>query len=170
MSCLYAPYVSPVEKKLRERLKAARARIEGQAYRRDACVALPVPVIEISKPVPVLALEPEPAKPEYKPWFRIVGMTVPAMQDISYAVCAYYNVSKGDLMSDRRMQPIAFRRQIAMYLTKELTGRTLPAIGRYYHRDHTVILYAVRKISAQIKSDPVLAQEIKELKSRIGAM
>jgi len=57
-----------------------------------------------------------------------------------------------------------------MFLTKTLTRQTLPAIGRYYHRDHTVVLYAIRKIGAQIKSDTALADEVEELKSRIGAM
>ena len=87
------------------------------------------------------------------------------IEDIQRVVSKHYNVSKPDLLSARRTRTIVRPRQIAMYLAKMLTPRSLPEIGRRFgNRDHTTVLHAVRKIEDLVKNDATLAQEIELLK------
>ena len=90
------------------------------------------------------------------------------IEDIQKVVGRHYNVSRNDLLSARRTQVIVRPRQIAMYLAKTLTPRSLPEIGRRFGgRDHTTVLHAVRKIDKLAGEDPKLAQEIELLKRLI---
>ena len=69
------------------------------------------------------------------------------------------------LLSSRRTANVVRPRQIAMYLAKTLTLRSLPEIGRRFGgRDHTTVLHAVRKIESLVGNDNVLAEEIELLK------
>jgi chromosomal replication initiator protein len=89
-------------------------------------------------------------------------------EDIQRVVARHYNVSKADLLSSRRTRTIVRPRQIAMYLAKVLTPRSLPEIGRRFGgRDHTTVLHAVRKIEELISGDHTLADEIELLKRMI---
>jgi len=90
------------------------------------------------------------------------------IEDIQRIVARHYNVSKADLLSSRRTRTIVRPRQIAMYLAKVLTPRSLPEIGRRFGgRDHTTVLHAVRKIEELIEGDKALAEEIELLKRMI---
>jgi chromosomal replication initiator protein len=90
------------------------------------------------------------------------------IEDIQRVVSRHYNVSKADLLSARRTRTIVRPRQIAMYLAKVLTPRSLPEIGRRFGgRDHTTVLHAVRKIEDLISGDKALAEEIELLKRMI---
>ena len=90
------------------------------------------------------------------------------IEDIQKIVGRHYNVSRNDLLSSRRTQVIVRPRQIAMYLAKTLTPRSLPEIGRRFGgRDHTTVLHAVRKIEKLAGEDPKLAQELELLKRLI---
>jgi len=90
------------------------------------------------------------------------------IEDIQRVVSRHYNVSKADLLSARRTRTIVRPRQIAMYLAKILTPRSLPEIGRRFGgRDHTTVLHAVRKIEGMIEGDKTLADEIELLKRMI---
>ncbi len=90
------------------------------------------------------------------------------IEDIQRVVSRHYNVSKADLLSARRTRTIVRPRQIAMYLAKILTPRSLPEIGRRFGgRDHTTVLHAVRKIEGLIEGDKGLADEIELLKRMI---
>jgi len=87
------------------------------------------------------------------------------IEDIQRVVARHFNVSKADLLSSRRTRTIVRPRQIAMYLAKMLTPRSLPEIGRRFGgRDHTTVLHAVRKIEELIEGDKSLADEIELLK------
>jgi chromosomal replication initiator protein len=87
------------------------------------------------------------------------------IEDIQRTVARQYNVSRADLLSSRRTANVVRPRQIAMYLAKTLTLRSLPEIGRRFGgRDHTTVLHAVRKIEALVGSDATLASEIELLK------
>lgn len=91
------------------------------------------------------------------------------IEDIQRVVSKHYNVSRSDLLSSRRTRTIVRPRQIAMYLSKMLTPRSLPEIGRRFGgRDHTTVLHAVRKIEELSSSDNTLAQEIEMLKRIIS--
>ncbi len=101
----------------------------------------------------------------------LVGQREPRrvkIEDIQRVVARHYNVSKADLLSSRRTRTIVRPRQIAMYLAKMLTPRSLPEIGRRFGgRDHTTVLHAVRKIEGLIEGDMTLADEIELLKRMI---
>jgi chromosomal replication initiator protein len=74
-------------------------------------------------------------------------------------------VSRADLLSSRRTANVVRPRQVAMYLAKILTLRSLPEIGRRFGgRDHTTVLHAVRKIETLAGNDSALADEIETLK------
>jgi chromosomal replication initiator protein len=87
------------------------------------------------------------------------------IEDIQRVVARQYNVSRADLLSSRRTANVVRPRQIAMYLAKTLTLRSLPEIGRRFGgRDHTTVLHAVRKIENLVGNDNSLAEEIELLK------
>lgn len=87
------------------------------------------------------------------------------IEDIQKLVASRYNVSRSDILSERRTAAVVKPRQIAMYLSKVLTLRSLPEIGRRFGgRDHTTVLHAVRKIEKQIGEDAVLGDEVELLK------
>ena len=89
-------------------------------------------------------------------------------EKIKKAVSNFYNIKIDDLESSKRTNNIAFPRQIAMYLIREMTDISLPKIGEYFGgRDHTTVIYACNKIESQIKIDDSLSLIISELKDEI---
>ncbi len=90
------------------------------------------------------------------------------IEDIQRIVARQYNVSRSDLLSSRRTANVVRPRQVAMYLAKVLTLRSLPEIGRRFGgRDHTTVLHAVRKIENLAGNDSALAEEIEGLKRQL---
>ncbi|QFR31619.1 chromosomal replication initiator protein DnaA [Ancylobacter sp. TS-1] len=91
------------------------------------------------------------------------------VDDILRIVAKHYNVSRADILSQRRTANVVKPRQIAMYLAKMLTLRSLPEIGRRFGgRDHTTVLHAVRKIDGLVGSDRALAEEVETLKRLVN--
>lgn len=91
------------------------------------------------------------------------------IEDIQRIVAKHFNVSKTELLSNRRTRTIVKPRQIAMYLAKVMTPRSLPEIGRRFGgRDHTTVLHAVRKIEGLSDNDTALGHEIELLKRMIS--
>ncbi|TCT03173.1 chromosomal replication initiator protein DnaA [Aquabacter spiritensis] len=91
------------------------------------------------------------------------------VDEILRVVAKHYNVSRADILSQRRTANVVKPRQIAMYLAKTLTLRSLPEIGRRFGgRDHTTVLHAVRKIDGLIATDRALAEEIEVLKRLVN--
>ncbi|MGA9173098.1 MAG: chromosomal replication initiator protein DnaA [Thermoactinomyces sp.] len=92
-----------------------------------------------------------------------------SIHDIQQAVANYYRLRVEDLKSKKRTKSVAFPRQIAMYLCRELTDFSLPKIGEDFGgRDHTTVIHAHEKISRTLKQDPQLEQAINQLKQRIN--
>lgn len=92
-------------------------------------------------------------------------ITVESIQD---TVAEYFSITVPNLNSKRRTRQLAFPRQIAMFLTRELTELSLPKIGENFGgRDHTTVLHAYDKIAREIKTDPVLDKIINDLKTKI---
>lgn len=90
------------------------------------------------------------------------------IEDIQRIVARQYNVSRADLLSSRRTANVVRPRQVAMYLAKTLTLRSLPEIGRRFGgRDHTTVLHAVRKIEGLVGNDTTFAEEIEVLKRQL---
>jgi chromosomal replication initiator protein len=87
------------------------------------------------------------------------------IEDIQKLVATHFNVSRADILSSRRSASVVKPRQIAMYLAKVLTLRSLPEIGRRFGgRDHTTVLHAVRKIEGAVGADSGLREDVELLK------
>ena len=73
-----------------------------------------------------------------------------------------------DLVSTSRAQSVTWPRQVAMYLTRELTDATLPAIGRAFgNRNHTTVLHACKRTAARIAEDPSAYDTVQRLHSEL---
>lgn len=89
------------------------------------------------------------------------------ISSIQKKVCDYYGLKMSQLLGEKRDQKFVFPRQIAMYISKELTGCSLPLIGREFGgKDHTTVLHACRKISENLKN-PHLANIIENIKNSL---
>jgi chromosomal replication initiator protein len=83
------------------------------------------------------------------------------IEDIQRRVAEYYKVRMSDLLSARRARPIARPRQVAMYLAKSLTTRSLPEIGRKFGgRDHTTVMHAIKRIDELRAHDKALDEDV----------
>jgi chromosomal replication initiator protein len=87
-----------------------------------------------------------------------------SLRDIQEQVCAAFDVSLDQLLSSSRMAAVAWPRQIAMYLAREMTDATLPAIGQAFGgRTHTTVLHAHRRTAERIASDPEAYEAVRRL-------
>ena len=86
------------------------------------------------------------------------------IEEIQRNVCAHFNIKMTDMSSARRARAVARPRQMAMYLAKMLTSRSLPEIGRKFgNRDHTTVMHAVRKIEELRAVDPSINEDVEIL-------
>ncbi|HEY2142330.1 MAG TPA: chromosomal replication initiator protein DnaA [Solirubrobacteraceae bacterium] len=91
-----------------------------------------------------------------------------SITEIQAAACEHFGLSTEELLSSARAPRIAWPRQVAMYLARELTDESLPAIGRHFGgRDHTTILHACRRTSARIAEDPLAREAVEKLQLTI---
>ena len=92
-------------------------------------------------------------------------VTIDLIQTI---VCKYFKISKNEMLSSRRSRYLVRPRQTAIYLTKILTSKSLPEIGREFsNRDHTTIIHSVRTIEKLKEKDPDMLENINKLKNQI---
>lgn len=92
----------------------------------------------------------------------------PSIADVQLGVCNQFNVHLIDLLSTRRTADVVGPRQISMFLSKKMTLRSLPEVGRRHGgRDHTTVLHAVKKIARKIEKDEALAAVLSELETKI---
>ena len=90
------------------------------------------------------------------------------VENIQKTVADFYKIKIADMYSKKRPASIARPRQIAMYLAKEMTQKSLPEIGELFGgRDHTTVLHAVRKISAERQKNPELNQQLHVLEQTL---
>ncbi|MFN3610767.1 chromosomal replication initiator protein DnaA [Tepidimonas sp.] len=91
-----------------------------------------------------------------------------SVENIQKTVADFYKIKVADMYSKKRPANIARPRQIAMYLAKELTQKSLPEIGELFGgRDHTTVLHAVRKIAAERQNQPELNQQLHVLEQTL---
>jgi chromosomal replication initiator protein len=91
------------------------------------------------------------------------------IEEIQKKTAEFYKLELRELHSPRRARRVARPRQVAMYLARELTSRSLPDIGRRFGgRDHTTVLHACRRIEALCQTDPVFQQEVDFLRKVLG--
>ena len=94
---------------------------------------------------------------------QIRVITVDKIQNI---VSNYFNIALSEMLSQRRSRPLARPRQIAMYLAKKMTTRSLPEIGRRFaNRDHTTVIHAVKTITRLSEQDDEMKKNISQIKS-----
>ncbi len=87
--------------------------------------------------------------------------------EIQSAVGEHFGLTTGELLSPARTARISWPRQVAMYLARELTGESLPAIGRHFGgRDHTTVLHACRRTTSRIAGDASAREAVEKLLAR----
>jgi chromosomal replication initiator protein len=92
------------------------------------------------------------------------------IEEIQKRVAEHFNMRLADMTSARRARAVARPRQVAMYLAKQLTSRSLPEIGRKFGgRDHTTVMHAVRKVDELKASDPSFAEDVELLRRMLEA-
>jgi len=92
-------------------------------------------------------------------------VTIDLIQSI---VCRFFKISKNEMLSPRRSRYLVRPRQTAIYLTKILTSKSLPEIGKEFsNRDHTTIIHSVKTIEKLIKNDSELSNSVESLKNKI---
>ncbi len=92
----------------------------------------------------------------------------PSINDIQRAACQCFELSPEELLSASRTQRVVWPRQLAMYLARELTGESLPEIGRRFGgRDHTTVLHACRRTTSRLLTDDASRKAVEKLRQRI---
>ena len=79
---------------------------------------------------------------------------------IQAAAVDHFGLSMADMVSDRRARDVVRPRQIAMYLAKKMTDKSLPAIAAAFHRDHTTVMHAIRAVETRMAADPGVAADV----------
>ncbi|WP_395370521.1 chromosomal replication initiator protein DnaA [Komagataeibacter diospyri] len=87
------------------------------------------------------------------------------IEEIQRKVAEHWNIRLTDMSSARRARAVARPRQVAMYLAKQLTSRSLPEIGRKFgNRDHTTVMHAVTRVTELMEQDPAFAEDVELLR------
>ncbi len=97
------------------------------------------------------------------------GMSKRTITEIQTATCKHFGLTAEELVSSARASRIAWPRQVAMYLSRELTDESLPSIGRHFGgRDHTTVLHACRRASVKISDDDSSREAVEKLCKELG--
>lgn len=156
---MYKLVLSPAHCRQHEDYLRHRRKIDAAALRFKARNPASLP----SWPSPLTKREKERIVQELsgqlEPVFRFcIAETDPTVGSIQLCVAGYYRKSLQEMLSHRRTKALVMPRMVSMYLSKKLTTHSLPEIGRRYNdRDHTTVLFAVRKI-AQLVGDSSITQ------------
>lgn len=187
MGILFSPQLTPTQAKIGRAHRERWAKINAKSVTDKPIQLRPAKSDEAPEAKRVLPEVPptdyaayfarqEAINPIPKPvWFSIeeeIGTPQPRrvkIEEIQRAVAERYGVSRGDLLSSRRTANVVRPRQVAMYLSKKLTLRSLPEIGRRFGgRDHTTVLFGVRKIETLMALDIDLFEEVETLHAELG--
>ncbi|OQW97918.1 MAG: hypothetical protein BWK77_00505 [Verrucomicrobia bacterium A1] len=93
----------------------------------------------------------------------------PTIDVIQKTVAEFFDVRISDMTSKRRMQTVVVPRQVAMYLSRALTSRSLPSIGDAFSKNHATVLHACRLIGERMRHDPSFQEMVSTLRRRLGA-
>jgi chromosomal replication initiator protein len=159
-----ARLLTETEARAHDRRRAFHEKIAAHAAALAAPKEPPAPAA--IEPEVVAAETDPPATPmSSREWFwPVEAEAFPKIRKIQEVVGRYYGVTRADLMSIRRMKELVRPRHVAIYLAKQLTAESLPAIGRRFGgRDHTTCLYALRKIERLALRDVETAHDVATL-------
>jgi chromosomal replication initiator protein len=102
--------------------------------------------------------------------FKSEGSALPTPSLIISQVCKFYSVDETTLRGTLKNKGTAEARQIAMYLIRKLTNLSLPDIGKEFARDHSTVLYAIRKVEQSLKKgDETLQGNIRDITANINS-
>ena len=102
--------------------------------------------------------------------FQSEGNAVPTPNLIISQVCKFYNVDDSIIRGTQKSKGIAEARQMAVYLVRKLTNLSTPDIGKEFNRDHTTILYCIRKVEAALKSgDTTTKNNVRDITANINS-
>ena len=91
------------------------------------------------------------------------------VEEIQERTAAAFDLTVEDLRSSSRVARVTWARQVAMYLSRELTGATLPAIGKAFGRNHTTVMHACKRTAQRIAEDPAAHEAVRYLTLELGA-
>lgn len=95
----------------------------------------------------------------------------PRIAEVQQAVAAYYSLSETDLSSTRRTHGVVYPRQLAMFLARALTSRTLPEIGRMFGgRDHSTVHHAIQAVETRLALDVELNNTVRVLAADVARL
>ena len=102
--------------------------------------------------------------------FKSEGNALPTPSLIISQVCKFYSIDEVLLRGTQKNKGTAEARQIAMYLIRKLTNLSLPDIGKEFARDHSTVLYAIRKVEVALKNgDPTMQNNIRDITANINS-
>ena len=102
--------------------------------------------------------------------FKTEGNALPTPSLVISQVCKFYSIDEAVLRGTLKKKNIAEARQIAMYLIRNLTNLSLPDIGKEFDRDHTTVLYAIRRIEAALKAkDETIQNNVRDITANINS-
>lgn len=113
------------------------------------------------------------AEPEISLPVNICVLPIPethlTVDGIKRVVCKHFGISHNDMISPRRDHAVQRPRMIAMFLAREFTSHGLPALGRYFRRDHTSVLHSVRKAAEMVAAGDPICRDVTYLREVLSA-
>ncbi len=91
-----------------------------------------------------------------------------SVDEIIKAVCQSYNLSISDILGKDRTQPLATARQVAMFLSRKLTGNSLPVVADHFKRNHTTVLHGMSAIQKRLDVEPDLKSIVLDITAQLG--
>ncbi len=86
------------------------------------------------------------------------------MPEVVQTTADFFGVTTEQIRGSGRARDIVLPRQVAMYLTRELTGHSLPEIGQYFGRDHSTVMHAINKVTNTLRKDGDLALKVSQVR------
>jgi hypothetical protein len=155
-----------------EEIRWRTGAVRGSTQLRDAILlakGIAPPALK-EEPRPFMATREEAHKPAHCPFCN--GPFKPSARFIAHiqeTVSAYYGLNPLHMISAERGATVARPRQIAMYLARELSGKSLPDIGRRFgNRDHTTVMHAVKAVQRRMYEDAEVLLDVEVLRERLG--
>lgn len=168
-------FPTPLQSEAHKRAKERHARLGAMVVLANAgraVLALPKPVAEPAEPPKPIPLVIEPLSAQFAAAHEMLeragveGRSPVGM--IQRIVAARYGVTTRDLVCASRLAVVTRPRMIAIYLSRTMTGKSFPELGRRFCRDHSSIRHAMRVMAARVAADAEFASEVEGLRAQIG--
>ncbi len=91
-----------------------------------------------------------------------------SVEEVIKAVCSYYEISYADIIGEGRTQPLATARQVAMFLSRKLTGSSATSTAAEFQKRHTTVLYGAKNIQERIEVEPKLRSAVEQITENLG--